>query len=862
MALPNKKSNPIGYNAQSRVDAEGKDRPLLIQQLTIRPLTRRSQDIGTMLQAIRSAEAITGRRTELYDMYEDFLTSDAHLRTVYSKRIMGVTNVDWVYHDKDGKEVQFMKDWIDTPDFELVIAESIKSKAWGYTYLEFDFYGDGTFGVYLVPRKHMRPSKGIISIEQTGDNGINIREGIYADTILEVGDEKDLGLLMVAAQYVIFKRSSLSDWAQFAEVFGQPLIDAVWDGFDENQRIELLEALNNLGSGGQIVRPEGTQLQFLAGGSNNPTGELYKGIIDISNAEMSKLFIGQTETTESSDSSGYAQAAVHAGTEFNIFKDDIKFVRRILNKRLLRILETNGIVEPGGSFSIVEEQVNVPLSEQLNTDVMLKNTIGLPMTDDYFYEKYGVEKPENYEELKTAQAEQKAALQQGGFNMSLVDQLIKLKDSGFFLKAPKTTGANIKTSLKNLYLSDACCNHKAIKLADGIPMNDSFVKSIFKGELKDNQVHEGYYFDVAGKLTDAISQGIGIKSFEVTNPQVKLFDKFKNNVYAFSAAKSLTALQAYKDHLTDDKGQPVSYNKFRDAVTDIDKEFNDTYLNSEYNSAVAKAQMGNKWAKLQKYDMLEYRTVGDSKVRPKHAELDGTTLPTNDPLWAKICPPNGHGCRCTLIPAQGAAQSNRDFAKQFSEKLNPYFKGNPGIDHVVFNEDGHPYFEKVKSFKNGTTKQVELMAEENYNMPSVEKIMSKKSLPSYDAPVNKTEALEAWNNTPKQVTSADGLDWNFSDRWDHVVEDHQDQERWKFINQAPDVLSNADEVWMTKEKEADGKIYTYKRYIRYYQGKPMVFSYPVDNPDNWTMYASDVDGSGTYKQMRDNARRGILIKRK
>ncbi len=872
MAKKSETPNPIGYNQQSSKDAEGKERPMIIQQLTLRPLQRRSQDIATMLNAIRAAEQTIPRRTELYDMYEDFLSSDAHLRTVKDKRIMGVTNLDWMYQDKDGKEVQWVTDWIDTPDFELVISELLNSKFWGYTMLEVEFYEDGTFGIYLVPRKHMRPSKGMISTEQTGDAGINIREGVYADTILEAGNEKDLGLLMLAAQYVIFKRGSLSDWAQFAEVFGQPLIDAVWDGFDETQRLGLLKSLEEMGGGGQIVRPAGTELTFLQGGSNNPTGEIFKGIYTVCNAEISKLFVGQTETTESSSSSGQAQATVHAGTENDIMKSDVKFVRRLLNKRLLNILETQGLLEPGGKFLVKDQDQEADptiIAAKLANDVILKNTIGLPMNDDYFYETYGIEKPADYEEQKAAQAAKKAAeAAGGGFNMAqLPDLIVKLREAGLFLKAPKTTGADIKASLNKLYSMDGCCGsvpRVTIKLAGNKPTNDDFIKKIFKGELKSGQIHDGYYFDVAKKLSQAIAEGIGVKSFSVDDPRAQLFEKFRNNVYAFSAAKSLTMLQEYSKALKDDKGEARSYNKFRDSVTDVGKEFNDAHLNSEYRSAVSMGQMGNKWQKLQKYDMLTYRTVGDNKVRPKHAQLDGTTLPTNDPLWAKIYPPNDWGDRCTVIPAQGAVQMNRDIAHQFSESpaLKPYFKKNAGIDHVAFNEDEHPYFETVKQFKTGVNKQVELMAEKNYNMQPVESILSKKGLPEFVQASTKEAALEQWNASSKKVKSADGMSWDFTDRWDHVVDQHDTEERWKYINHTKDVLENADEVWMSKEKGADGKVYTYKRYVKYYNDQPVVFSHPVEKPDNWTMYASSVDSSGTHKLLRDKARRGVLIHRK
>ena len=45
----------------------------------------------------------------------------------------------------------------------------------------------------------------------------------------------------------------------------------------------------------------------------------------------------------------------------------------------------------------------------------------------------------------------------------------------------------------------------------------------------------------------------------------------------------------------------------------------------------------------------EYATVGDNRVRPNHAALDGTRLPKDDPKWESIWTPNGYRCRCAII---------------------------------------------------------------------------------------------------------------------------------------------------------------------------------------------------------------------
>jgi SPP1 gp7 family putative phage head morphogenesis protein len=45
----------------------------------------------------------------------------------------------------------------------------------------------------------------------------------------------------------------------------------------------------------------------------------------------------------------------------------------------------------------------------------------------------------------------------------------------------------------------------------------------------------------------------------------------------------------------------------------------------------------------------QYMTVGDDRVRPEHAVIDGFTARAIDPVWNKIYPPNGFNCRCIVI---------------------------------------------------------------------------------------------------------------------------------------------------------------------------------------------------------------------
>jgi SPP1 gp7 family putative phage head morphogenesis protein len=45
----------------------------------------------------------------------------------------------------------------------------------------------------------------------------------------------------------------------------------------------------------------------------------------------------------------------------------------------------------------------------------------------------------------------------------------------------------------------------------------------------------------------------------------------------------------------------------------------------------------------------KYVTIGDDRVRPTHAALEGATAPKDDPIWNTIWPPNGWACRCDIL---------------------------------------------------------------------------------------------------------------------------------------------------------------------------------------------------------------------
>ena len=122
--------------------------------------------------------------------------------------------------------------------------------------------------------------------------------------------------------------------------------------------------------------------------------------------------------------------------------------------------------------------------------------------------------------------------------------------------------------------------------------------------------------------------------------------------YVFSGLKTFHELNEAFPSLLDENGNRKTFERFLNDVRKIDETYNSNYLRAEFNFVQASAEMAAKWERfMQDGDRyyLQYRTAGDAKVRPTHAEMAGITLPASDPFWAEFYPPNGWGCRCSVV---------------------------------------------------------------------------------------------------------------------------------------------------------------------------------------------------------------------
>lgn len=182
---------------------------------------------------------------------------------------------------------------------------------------------------------------------------------------------------------------------------------------------------------------------------------------------------------------------------------------------------------------------------------------------------------------------------------------------------------------------------------------------------------------------------------------IELTAALEQNTFIFSGFKSHNALEEVSQLLIGKDGGFKPFKDFLKDVEKIDKVYNKNYLQAEYNMAVQSVQMAVKWKEFiktgEKYD-LQYRTAFDERVREEHRPLHAVTLPITDPFWRKYFPPNGWGCRCTVVQVRKGkyAVSNPDEAMKAGDAATEkpkqqIFRFNPGAEEKIFPKK-HPYF--------------------------------------------------------------------------------------------------------------------------------------------------------------------------
>ena len=251
-----------------------------------------------------------------------------------------------------------------------------------------------------------------------------------------------------------------------------------------------------------------------------------------------------------------------------------------------------------------------------------------------------------------------------------------------------------------------CCTHHAKGDATILLSNgggnylSALISHIFNsGEIPD--IDPELLRAYGSKLDSAVTTGYGAApaDLEWNTPDYEMLTKLQNDVWQFSAAKTNTQLRDMGKALIGPDGKVRSFKDFKIAAQEIvGEQLN--WLQTEYDTAVAGAQMAPKWVTIQAnkeiLPLLEFDAVIDDRTSTICRPLNKVIRPVDDPFWNMYYPPNHFNCRSTVRQLRsGEITPVKDI--QYPEKVPDMFKVNLGKEHLIF-PPGSAYYKDTPTY--------------------------------------------------------------------------------------------------------------------------------------------------------------------
>jgi SPP1 gp7 family putative phage head morphogenesis protein len=234
---------------------------------------------------------------------------------------------------------------------------------------------------------------------------------------------------------------------------------------------------------------------------------------------------------------------------------------------------------------------------------------------------------------------------------------------------------------------------------------DTLIEGILAGIISISQLPLYLYEAIFKQLETSLVKGMNVKQLKKIAPKktLDIFLKMSNNLRHFSAAKTYQMIKEISK-LTDKDEMLKKYTLYAK-----------TYQKVENDTVVKQSQTVNDFVKYENQKdvmpYLRYVTVGDERVRPIHADMDGIVKKVDDPFWDDFIPQNGYNCRCTVEQVEKATESQLSSSKtkELNEGVIDQFKNNPAKTGIIFKEKGegkHPYFDIPEKDKKNVSKLI------------------------------------------------------------------------------------------------------------------------------------------------------------
>ncbi len=411
---------PVQSKAKKRSRMPAGARNQVVEDL---PLWSQATRIGGGITPQRVSSIIRqgdgGEINSLIDLANECRQRDAHLQAVLATSEESIASLPWQVvptdtkpRAKDKKAAEWVTETLRAhPGFQRLVADLAGAIYYSFACVEIAWRKEGKNlvpdrFVLVAPRRfRFRSSDGRLVLHDTGEAEV-ILEETYANKFIfsrprVTGDVPTReGLMRVLVWMSIMRNWALADWLKTGELSWKPWRIGTYKKGAAPEDIEALESvMRRLTTDFSAVIPDSTSIAIEWPGGTSQTKSTHAEICAALAAEMSKATLGQTETTESSGSSGYSQAKVHREVKKELRDARARFIAADLTRdlvgALIRLNFGTSVKVPRLEF-VTQDPIDLKGFSEAITNL---KTATLRMPEKWVREQAGIPEPQDGEEL-------------------------------------------------------------------------------------------------------------------------------------------------------------------------------------------------------------------------------------------------------------------------------------------------------------------------------------------------------------------------------------------------------------------------------------------------------------------------------
>jgi len=348
------------------------------------------ESIQSFRNALKQAEQVEGTkpdRRQLYRVYNEIIL-DGHLKSVMDLKRKKILEYTFYIYDENQEINTTLSKIINKKYFYKIIETLVDSMFYGHSLLQIEsVFNNNITAVSLIPRVNVIPETAeyMKDVNNQFSTISYLDNSELSDWLIELFyDRKDLGILSNAAPLILWKRSAMAAWSEYAEIFGMPIRIAKTESNVPEDRQRLFNFVRDLGKSAYGVIDSKESIEFIEN-KKADAFNVYDKLIQMIDNEISKLFLGVTMLN--TNGSSRSQSEVHSEQSEIEISADLRNIEFIINDVVIPKLQKLNILPNNICFNFdrtdkLSKEAQILIDEKLNTMY--------PLDKDYLTTRYGV----------------------------------------------------------------------------------------------------------------------------------------------------------------------------------------------------------------------------------------------------------------------------------------------------------------------------------------------------------------------------------------------------------------------------------------------------------------------------------------